>query len=302
MCFDMAKTTDAEVVDGSERSFIECAICFNEMDHGADLPCACLVEYCVTCWDRALAQSFQDSGQAKCPTCRMSIHVDYDAEKLQLIFGKADRQEVPHQRSAQHLFQHQHRLAAQAMPAQIRFLQEFGEQLPVDIRETSLCVSSGSSDAVSSLGARCAEAASTGPSCVCGVMLERVSGLERARRWCTMNAPHVAVDSITFNHIVEEMLSQSASYCDLCDEHLPPGGAVWTCQNGNRTILHANAFDVCDLCLVRNACTGVSVECTNVQPQCDSAEADLDADTCRTEEASFQMMASAWTSGMAPTA
>ena len=30
--------------------------------------------------------------------------------------------------------------------------------------------------------------------------------------------------------------------------------AIWTCENGETTILHATAYDVCERCFVRNVC------------------------------------------------
>ena len=47
--------------DGSE----DCAICFEPVhaDDRLPLPCRCQLTYCLTCWDRALAAAFNDSGQ-----------------------------------------------------------------------------------------------------------------------------------------------------------------------------------------------------------------------------------------------
>ena len=67
----------AEFDDGSE-----CAICMEPLDARdvVDLPCACAVSYCFRCWDRALASSFNARGQASCPTCRVAVDVDFDAD------------------------------------------------------------------------------------------------------------------------------------------------------------------------------------------------------------------------------
>ena len=67
----------AEFDDGSE-----CAICMEPLDARdvVALPCACAVAYCFRCWDRALASSFNARGQASCPTCRVAVDVDFDAD------------------------------------------------------------------------------------------------------------------------------------------------------------------------------------------------------------------------------
>merc|ERR1712039_762594 len=89
-------------------------------------------------------------------------------------------------------------------------------------------------------------------------MGERVSSRERARRWCQMQEPGVTPQSPLYEQLLESIMAQGASYCDLCYGEVLPGSAVWTCSNGNRTILHANAFDVCDSCFVRFASPVIS--------------------------------------------
>ena len=58
---------------------IECAICFETLagDDQLPLPCQCRVPYCLKCWDRALAAAFNDVGEARCPTCRTPVRVDF---------------------------------------------------------------------------------------------------------------------------------------------------------------------------------------------------------------------------------
>jgi len=72
-------------MDVSDEDLL-CAICFEEAGRAVELPCACNVAYCAQCWDRALAQSFNVSGDATCPTCRTPICVDFDPDKLCLVF------------------------------------------------------------------------------------------------------------------------------------------------------------------------------------------------------------------------
>ena len=57
----------------------DCAICFDPV-HAEDrlpLPCRCQLTYCLLCWDRALAAAFNDNGQARCPSCRRPVRVDF---------------------------------------------------------------------------------------------------------------------------------------------------------------------------------------------------------------------------------
>lgn len=67
----------------------ECAICF-ELAYSTVLPCACKVSYCTRCWDQSLAASFHSNGQARCPTCRGPVHVDFDASSGRMVFSRED--------------------------------------------------------------------------------------------------------------------------------------------------------------------------------------------------------------------
>merc|ERR1712232_740791 len=40
-----------------------------------------------SCWDTALANSFSQCGQARCPSCRALVRVDFDAENKCLVFA-----------------------------------------------------------------------------------------------------------------------------------------------------------------------------------------------------------------------
>ena len=74
------------------ETLIECVICFDSIAQAEPLPCRCTVPYCMKCWDRSLAQSFNACGQARCPTCRSPVRVDFDAEandgRGRLVFSK----------------------------------------------------------------------------------------------------------------------------------------------------------------------------------------------------------------------
>lgn len=66
---------------------MECAICLEPIDdEGTTLPCQCKLHYCLSCWDKALANSYCQRGQATCPSCRTLVRVDFDAEKQSLMF------------------------------------------------------------------------------------------------------------------------------------------------------------------------------------------------------------------------
>lgn len=56
------------------------------------------------------------------------------------------------------------------------------------------------------------------------------------------------------------LAAASCVVCDLCDEHLSYSMAVYTCDNGERTILHPTTYDVCEACFVRYAVSGLGDE------------------------------------------
>jgi len=135
-----------------------CAICFEEVGKSIALPCRCKVSYCMKCWDRALAQSFNSCGQALCPTCRGPVHVDFDSETGSLLFSKetedltyrreieaaelveltaesstaaARAQESESNRISAARQRTVERLAEQAKPTQVRLLRQFGQSHPM---------------------------------------------------------------------------------------------------------------------------------------------------------------------------
>ena len=55
--------------------------------------------------------------------------------------------------------------------------------------------------------------------------------------------------------------------CDLCDQSLQPGIPVYTCGNGERTILHPTTYDVCEACFVRYAIENHGVEALATEMQ-----------------------------------
>lgn len=248
----------------------KCAICFDEIDLAAVLPCKCNVMYCTRCWDRALAQSLQFAHQARCPTCRCPVHVDFDADKGHLVFSNAhddDPEPDPEELA--------NRLSHQTRSTQIRILQEYGEsedsgrlkslvETPTEwLQATSIpdltdCVSFIESDidygcarqnldkadliqyatdalasrfAKNALVSRFATLSKVAPKCICGSCLQR--------------AP-----------------DGTSIICDMCDR---PCKRTWTCENGTHTILHAFGYDLCDSCFVRHVTEGLLT--SNSDPQ-----------------------------------
>lgn len=281
----------------------ECAICFESVLQTTALPCACKVAYCAQCWDRALAQSFNSVGQARCPTCREQVCVDFDPERVCLVFSRAAqglRQEAEargvdaRQALEDYKTEAVRKLRQQALPAQVRLLEEHGERNPVlhdmalapeaqlrGMSESALrrhIIDLGGNapdnlekeDLVSLLrkeaeekqalgcllGRNFADATQELPSCVCGCSLERVSGDERTMRCCDKMLAGSSRDSQQYLDVFERLtlMQPSICFCDLCGKSVAIANAVWTCENGDSTILHATSYDVCDECFMRYAC------------------------------------------------
>lgn len=246
---------------------LECVICFDAIDQSTQLPCACKVSYCMRCWDRALAMSFNASGQARCPTCRSPVRVDFDSTSHRLLFSREVAQEedeemdeVPtfdpsrsdmqvtvfeamQRRDAsrqERAWESRTRLIEQARPTQVRLLRSYGEE------------SRGAQEAASSK-ASADNSVPPSPKCICGCALELVTSQERAHRFALRHF-HGAPSSSYFQDRLRIMLERRLSFisCDLCGESVESGTDVWTCENGNQTILHANAYDVCICCFQKH--------------------------------------------------
>jgi len=272
----------------------QCVICFEALEHVVALPCDCRVDYCSSCWDRALAHSFNACGQARCPTCRGPVRVDFDAQSGRLVFSRdplqndagaervdaeaeaeaaegaagdaAQDAELPAQGelngAAQRMRRTRDRLIQQARPAQVQILQRYGSARPSLQRAVAECDGAVAKaprlaqDALEvALAEQCALAALAPPKCVCGGLLERLSNDERVRRVFRRHLPHVEDGTPQFELFVARLLDEGISVCscDLCFTEIKPPGKVWTCENGSRTILHANAYDVCEACFLRHA-------------------------------------------------
>lgn len=306
--------------DTDEACDTECVICLEAIEESTPLPCSCKVPYCLRCWDKSLARSFNACGQARCPTCRGPVRVDYDADCGRLVFSReAEDLTIDRELSELHVGRDVdegdmaarvaeadakaarisslrqaavNRLVAQALPAQARILQKYGERhLAIrriaeapeeELRELSIselkhhicalggklegCIekadllsrlseAAGGAGALSSYcaSARCGDP----PACVCGSSLMRLSGMARLRRMVEQMQPDLPPEA--FENLVSQLTMASGMHgagvvCDLCEAHLPISTAVWTCENGSSTILHATSYDVCDGCFVRHTC------------------------------------------------
>ncbi|CAE8595194.1 unnamed protein product [Polarella glacialis] len=280
------------VSDTKEPEVEECAICFDAITQLAKLPCSCKVAYCMMCWDQALAQSYNACWQSRCPTCRIPVRVDYDAETGCLVFSRevprdeqADEEDAglegePIRRNRMRRMMTSHstaledrrRISAQTRPAQLRLLREFGAANPLPQPEAS--IESGIQAPAMTFQAAAAIAACAAavrPQCVCRSQLERVSGLERTKRLCQRHLPYPP-DHPEFERILSSFMERPNEslpvQCDLCGESLAFGTpGIWTCERGNSTILHASAYDVCESCLVRYA--------YNVEPGASSVQTEL---------------------------
>uniref|UniRef100_A0A7S1LUB6 Uncharacterized protein n=1 Tax=Alexandrium catenella TaxID=2925 RepID=A0A7S1LUB6_ALECA len=88
------------------------------------------------------------------------------------------------------------------------------------------------------------------PSCVCGSTLRRVSRSDRVNRICETMWPGAPREEL----IAIILSGQCDVICDICANQVRTCSGVWTCDNGESTILHATAYDVCDACFVDYSC------------------------------------------------
>jgi hypothetical protein len=86
----------------------------------------------------------------------------------------------------------------------------------------------------------------SGPSCVCGGELKRVETRTRILR-ILADQPGWDPSANEASQILDGLIGASVITCDLCEETIK-GGALWTCVNGPRTILHPAQYDVCHQC------------------------------------------------------
>jgi len=212
-----------------------CVICFEPVgSHGIKLPCNCKVDYCMQCWDRSLAKSFNACAKARCPTCRTPVRVDFDAQSGQLAFRpEADDEDADCTRR---------RIAEQMRPVQVQRLHDFGSAH--QLAEDSRSIAGAAAHALKLFEDGAA------PHCVCGSTLERVTLRERARRF------FVQAGQWRDSERLAPLLAQGLVriVCDLCTEPLDlDQPAVWVCEAGDQTIKHATSNDVCTRCFLQHA-------------------------------------------------
>lgn len=184
------------------------------------MPCDCQATYCSQCWDRSLASSLHACGIARCPSCRTKMHVEYDASCGQPLFRRATDMEddSADETGSWRPFAYD-ALYNQARPRQIELLKQFGATTRLASAPTM------PQHACPKVGV---------PNCACGCPLTRVSLAERRRKG--------RLDG------EEEEVDQQV-VCDLCERFVKGDGAcIWTCDNGNRTVLHGLGYDICEDC------------------------------------------------------
>lgn len=256
-----------DVEDRSVHSETEdtCAICF-EPRVFVQTPCACTLNYCASCWDRALAASVTTRGRAQCPSCRLAFRVDYDPDIGGLVFSKETEPTT--------LAEWRARLYKKAKPVQIRLLQDFG--MACKSVEAAECAEwdkdpvkgmerQNSPESVSS-GVSTNASGSCEPLCVCGNMLERIDSRDRIVRMLDDTEPGWRNRVAESDRLIENLAVSSLITCDLCDEVATNTGYVWTCKNGPHTVLHPAAYDVCEKCFSQHAGCSHTVDLPNTVP------------------------------------
>lgn len=135
----------------------------------------------------------------------------------------------------------------------MRLLQSLGATSTENDLVENLLGAAGSS---SKLAAHCAfiddlhsSQVSSGLRCVCGGKLERMNVEGRLKLY----NPFLELDQGLLANL--EALMQTAIICDLCDCTLTSQMRkyVYTCGNGERTILHPTFYDVCEDCFVNHS-------------------------------------------------
>lgn len=253
-------------VAGSVEQDMFCGICF-ESGPFESLPCACRVQYCHSCWDRALAMSIAVRGRAECPSCRACLTVDFDPDAGRLTFKAIADNKV-----ADNWWP---RLYGKARPVQIRILQQFGAD--------AAAAAAGDCDAQESIAipgsTTCSKPALPIVPCVCGSPLERVSRRSRITRMLEDTEPdwrrHLNEPE---DSIIERLAASCLVSCDICEDYLANFTAVWTCSNGTHTLLHPASYDVCERCFIKyTGCSDASL----LRTGCAGSESDnLDTRGC----------------------
>lgn len=244
-CRDVGQATscDTQTAQLTET----CGICFEPLEGSVlELPCACNVSFCMACWDRSLCESFKSCGEARCPTCRLPVQVDFDAERSCLVFSRQvqdveeelDDSRSKHWALCTRARRTREKIIEQVRPAQIRNLQAFGAKQAL-LGTESLALEP-----------------QPVPKCVCGSSFFKQSVLDRARNYMRRSVPEghpVMQRPLMLETFVRQNLDAGrvSFTCDVCSKVLEPDGMLWTCENDDRTILHSTTYDICSDCFNR---------------------------------------------------
>jgi len=259
---------------GSESSDEDsvCAICFEHRPF-VNLPCACRINYCATCWDRALATSVTVRGRAQCPSCRSGFRIDFNQDAACLVFSKEEKTTMT-------VADWRSRLYGKARPVQIRLLKDFGTgvkaasssaeasdgAVEVTPLRKSRIISLGEEPPALSSSQPPAPPSSCEPLCVCGAVLENIDSRTRIIRMLEDTEPGWRSRVLEAERLIDSLASSALITCDLCEDIATRSGGVWTCKNGPHTVLHPAAYDVCESCFAHYA------DCGNAKQQiCDVA-------------------------------
>eukprot|EP00929_Paragymnodinium_shiwhaense_P077164 TRINITY_DN39720_c0_g1_i1.p1 TRINITY_DN39720_c0_g1~~TRINITY_DN39720_c0_g1_i1.p1 ORF type:complete len:318 (+),score=46.95 TRINITY_DN39720_c0_g1_i1:90-1043(+) len=253
-----ASSWTTEALDGGE----DCAVCYEPLSERGGpvvLPCACRTSYCLSCWDRSLAVSVASSGAARCPSCRSAMEVDFDPAHRTLRFsclppmptddgGKAAQQATQRWRE---------RLFKKALPVQIRLLRDYGRRACSGAG--GLDKESGSTEDAARVlqhdaGCLAAEQKDLtkcvvdSPGCVCGGHLQHVGVRERVLAFVAETTSISSPETV-----IDRLIETPPLVCDICDRMITKNESVWTCENGQTTIMHAGSYDVCEQCFSKHA-------------------------------------------------
>lgn len=230
----------------SHESGSLCAICFEKRPF-VDIPCACKIDYCANCWDRALAVSIRTRRQAQCPSCRSGIDVDFNQEDACLVFSKTEK--------GMNIMDWRSRIYDKILPVQIKLLKDFGAMAGAVMKGES-----------SPRDSPCHE-----PICICGGTLEKVDTRMRIIRMLEDITPEWKTRISEDDQRIDQLTSKAIISCDLCNDIATRTGFVWTCGNGPYTVLHPAAYDICESCVSLYAgCSSVPSNTSAASSSCSS--------------------------------
>jgi len=207
-----------------------CAICF-EPQPFITVPCACKVDYCAACWDRALTSSAKARGHPSCPSCRQPFRVDYSTVAGGMIVSMTSE-------SSAQAGEWRRNLYLKVRLAQIQLLRKHGTSIST--------VSFAARQLAHPFSVQQATGSDFQPQCVCGGHLELSCRLGRLLRMLDDTDPDWRAQGGEAKGALRRLLETAIVTCDICEGEAPSG--VWTCSNGPHTLLHSEGNDVCERC------------------------------------------------------